>query len=146
MGTIEILLWLITAITIAVMFERTSNIAISGVKFWLHPSPWLILRIPIFLIALVCIFGGIELVYDINARAWFSESSNGVGFRWWMLLFMPIVLSVASLGFTIPYLAYFMIIPNLQQSKRFNFATRSVLSAFLILGIPSLIYAVMYLL
>ena len=144
MSDIEILLCIVTAVIVLTMLSRSRGIAVSGVKFWLRPNAWLLIRGPIFLLAIWCVFGGIELVYDINARAWFSESNSGIGFRWWMLLLTPLVLSIASLGFTVPYLAYFLLIPSLQSSDRFNPAVRFLLSACIALAIPCLIFAVMY--
>lgn len=145
MSTIEIILWVVTAIVVLLMLSQTIDIAVNGVRFWLHPNAWLILRVPILLLAILCMFGGIELVYDINARSWFSEMANGhLGFRWWLLLFAPIVLTISSLGFTVPYLAFFLLIPHLQNSERFGPVARSLLSALVVLAVPALVYAVTY--
>lgn len=143
MSTNEIILWVVTAIIVVTMLSRSLPVAVSGVRFWLRPGAWLLVRGPIFLLAIWCTFGGIELVYDINTRAWFAD---GGGFRWWMLLLTPIVLSIASLGFTIPFLAYFLVIPNLQHSERFGPIARALLSALVVFSVPVLIYAVMYVL
>jgi hypothetical protein len=143
MSAIEIILWGVTAIIVLAMLGQTSDIAVNGIRFWLRPSAWLILRVPILLLAILCIFGGIELVYDINARVWFSEMENGhIGFRWWMLFFTPIVLTISSLGFTVPYLAFFLLIPHLQHSERLGFVARSLLSSLVVLVVPVLVYAV----
>jgi hypothetical protein len=143
MSTIEIILWVVTAIIVLTMLGQTMGIAVKGIQFWLYPSAWLILRVPIMLLAILCMFGGIELVYDINARAWFSEMANGhLGFRWWLLLFTPIVLTISSLGFTVPYLAFFLLIPHLQHSEGLGFVARSLLSSLVVLVVPVLVYAV----
>ena len=144
MSTIEVILWIVTAIIVLTMIGRTLDIAVTGIRFWLRPNVWLLLRIPIFVVAVWCIVGGIELVYDINLMAWFSQTETGTGFRWWMLLLTPIVLSVASLGFTVPYLAYFLLIPHLQHSERFGPVARVLLSALVAFAVPALVYAVMY--
>ncbi|MGB7543308.1 MAG: hypothetical protein WBM28_15000 [Burkholderiales bacterium] len=49
MTTIEIILWVVTAIIVLVMIGRSLDIAMAGFRFWLRPSVWLLLRIPIFL-------------------------------------------------------------------------------------------------
>lgn len=145
MSTIEIILWIVTAIIVLTMLGQTIDIAVNGIRFWLYPSAWLILRVPILLLAILCIFGGIELVYDINLRAWFPEMANGhQAFRWVLLLFTPIVLAISSLGFTVPYLAFFLLIPHLQNSERFGPVARSLLSALVVLAIPVVVYAITY--
>ena len=63
-----------------------------------------------------------------------------------MLILTPFVLSIASLGFTVPYLAFFWLVPHLQQSERFGPIARSILSALVVFAVPALIYAVMYVL
>ena len=144
MSTSEIVLWVVTGFIVITMISRTLPIAVAGIRFWLRPNAWLVLRGPVFLVAVWCVIGGIELTYDINLRAWFSASASGGEFRWWMLLLTPLVLSIASLGFTVPYLAYFFVIPHLQHSKRFGSVERSLLSALVAFAVPALIYAVMY--
>jgi hypothetical protein len=151
MNNIEVILWVVTAIIVLTMIGRTLHIAVAGIRFWLRPNMWLLLRIPVFLVAVWCILAGIELVYDINLAAWFSQTpisqtESHIEFRWWVLLFTPIVLSIASLGFTAPYLAYFLLIPHLQQSERFDRWTRLLLSALVALAVPVLVYSVMYVL
>ena len=144
MSTIDIALWVVTAIIVLTMLGGTLDIAVAGVRFWLRPSASLVVRVPIFLVAVWCILGGVELVYDINARAWFSQDEDGLGFRLWMLLLTPLILSIASLGFTVPYLAYFLVVPHLQHSNRFGPVVRSLLSALIVAAVPVLVYAVMY--
>jgi len=151
MNNIEIILWVVTAIIVLTMIGRTLHIAVAGIRFWFLPNIWLLLRIPVFLVAVWCIFAGVELVYDISLAAWFSQTpisqtDSHIRFRLWMLLFTPVVLSVASLGFTVPYLAYFLLIPYLQKSERFDRWTRLFLSALVALAVPVLVYSVMHVL
>jgi len=146
MSTVEIALWAIAVVTVLAMINRTWDIAVSGIQFWLRRSVSLLLRLPIFLLAIACIVGGIELVYDINARAWFAETDSGSEFRWWLLILTPLVLSVASLGFSVPYLAYFFLVPHLQRNPQFHAAARTLLSALVIITVPMVVYAIQYVL
>ena len=143
MSTPEIVLWVLTAVIIVVMVRRSWDLAVTGLKWWIHPSMSLVLRIPVLLVAAWCMFGGIELVYDVNALAWFSsDPSDGLSFRWWLLLLTPIVLSVASLGFTIPYLGYLVLIPAIQKRASMAAPTRIVLSTLVAIVIPGLLFGI----
>ena len=88
MSTVEIALSVLTGVTVLVMLNRTWDIAVSGVRFWLRPGLSLLIRAPIFLLAIACIAGGIELVYDINARVCLPRETADPGFVGWLLIFI----------------------------------------------------------
>lgn len=142
MQLISIALWIITAIIVITLSLRNFRESLSGVAFWLRPSPWLLIRLPVFLVACWCIYGGILLVWDLNLIMWFSRDGNTLGFRWWLLILTPIVLSLAGLGFAIPYAGYLFFIPYLQKSVRLSPAVRLLLSTAVAVAIPLLIWFV----
>ncbi|MGA2136213.1 MAG: hypothetical protein ABSH50_28315, partial [Bryobacteraceae bacterium] len=111
-NAMHVLLWLVTLVTVAVMIGRSLPATLKGCRWWLHPAPSLIVRLPVFLSALFVTATGIALVYNVNSWAWFSvEPSGQIYFRAWVLLLTPFVLSLAGLGFAVPLLGYFVVVP-----------------------------------
>ena len=141
MTTTELILWGITITIVVTMLARSWGIFLDGCKWWLRPNYLLIIRLPIFLSALFCIAAGVELVYDINLRAWFVNLPNGhSGFRWWVIFFTPVVLTISGLGFVVPLLGYFLLVPKIFQTKKYGIAAKLFLSGLVTLGIPVLGY------
>lgn len=143
MSTPELVAWVATAVIVITMVSRSWGLAREGLRWWLRPSITLLFRIPGLLLGVWGIFGGIELVYNFNAWAWFSMDGAGhLGFRWWLLILTPVVLSVASLGFTIPYLCYLVLIPYIEQREQLAPPARHALVTLLAIAIPAVIVAI----
>ncbi len=143
MSTPELIVWAATAVIVITMVNRSWSLAKDGLRWWLRPSMTLLFRLPGVLLGIWGIYGGIELVYNFNAWAWFPTDDAGhVGFRWWLLLLTPVVLTVASVGFTIPYLSYLVLIPHIERREQLAPAVRHVLVTLLAIGMPAAIVAI----
>lgn len=143
MTTPELVIWGATAVIVITMVNRSWNLAKEGLRWWLRPSITLLLRVPGLLLGVWAILGGIELVYNFNAWAWFSMDNTGhLSFRWWLLMLTPVVLSITSLGFTIPYLSYFVLIPRIERQWQLAPAARYALVTVLVILVPAIIFAV----
>ena len=139
----EIILWVVTIVIAGGLLLKNLDVFIDSCKWWLQVSPSLFVRLPIFVLAIWCLFGGIELVYNLNLVAWFTTSTPGhLAFRWWLLLLFPIVLAVAGLGFGVPLVVYFYAIPRLYRTGALQPVVRVVLSGILALSVPALMYFV----
>ena len=143
MTTPELVVWGATTVIVITMVSRSWDLAKEGLRWWLRPSITLLFRIPGFLLGVWAIFGGIELVYNFNAWAWFPTDSAGhLGFRWWLLILTPVVLTVASLGFTIPYLCYLVLIPHIERREQLAPLARHALVTFLAIAVPAIVVAI----
>lgn len=143
MTTPELVVWAATAVIVITMVNRSWSLARDGLRWWLRPSMTLLFRIPGLLLGVWGIFGGIELVYNFNAWAWFAMDNAGhIGFRWWLLILTPVVLTIASLGFTIPYLCYLVLIPHIERREQLALPARHVLATLLAIGTPAVIVGI----
>jgi hypothetical protein len=93
-----------------------------------------------FLIALIVTVAGIPIVYNVNSWAWFAvEPSGQIYFRAWVLLVSPLVLSVAALGFAVPLLGYFVLIPAICCGKQSSLLVRFMLSTLVFATLLALV-------
>lgn len=136
-------LYAFTFFIVAVLLAKYGRMVVGGCKWWLRPTLWLIVRLPVFLVALYCVFASIELVYNLSILAWLHSTEYGyTGFRWWAIPFTPAILAFASLGFLIPLLGYFWLVPAVVENGKLALPLRLSLATLIVVGIPVLIYGV----